>query len=108
MQPLLAKEIVSVKDIDWKAPEKIEDGGDDDDEDLVFGTDPFFKLLALVLAWGDSEGFDAKQIVAPWKEVIKERHPKIDNRDELWSDIQNLIGEESTGMIRPPPVAPTD
>jgi hypothetical protein len=101
LQPLLAKEIVSLKDIDWKAPAKTEEGGDDDDEDLIFGTDPFFKLLALVLAWGEGEGFDPKQIVAPWKEVIKERHPKIDNRDDLWSDIQNLIGEESTGLIRP-------
>lgn len=73
--------------LDWKAPDKPKDEGADED-DIDFGTEPFFKLLALLLKHCDSEGYDVgKDVVPPWKGVIKERHAKIEDADKLWKEI---------------------
>lgn len=85
--------------LNWKAPEKPKD---DDDDDIEFGTDPFFRLLAHLLKYCDAEGYDVKAaVVPPWKEIIKERHAKIEDADQLWKDIQDDVGEEAAALIRP-------
>ena len=46
IKPLRNKQIVQYKFITWKF-EKVKK--EDDDDDIVFGTNPFFKLLALIM-----------------------------------------------------------
>lgn len=85
MKPLLSKEIINLKMLDWKAPDKPKE---DDDDDIEFGTEPFFKLLALLLKYFDAEGYNVtSDVVPPWKAIIKERHAKIEDADALWSEI---------------------
>jgi len=100
LQPLLQKEIINLKMLDWKAPDKAKDEGDDDD-DIEFGTDPFFRLLARLLADQDAEGYPVAEIVKPWRDIIKERHAKIESADELWDDVKNDIGDEALAVIKP-------
>ena len=47
IRPLKKKKIVDFKHISWKVEDVKKDAEDDDD--IVFGTNPFFKLLALIL-----------------------------------------------------------
>ena len=58
--PLRKQKVVQYRFISWKT-EKIKK--EDDDDEYVFGTDPFFKLLALVLS-------DMKLSQTTWKNVI--------------------------------------
>ena len=51
--PLLLKDIVEYKFLKWKQevkPEVKDSGGGDDEDDITFGTEPFFKMLALILS----------------------------------------------------------
>ena len=61
IKPLSKKNVVQYKYISWKF-EKVKK--EDDDDDIIFGTNPFFKLLALILV-------DMKDMGNSWKEVCQ-------------------------------------
>ena len=51
LSPLVSKEIIHLSKITWTCPDDIKPKEEEaDEDDFFFGTEPFFKLLALVLA----------------------------------------------------------
>ena len=50
LNPLLEKEIIHLSKITWQVPKEAKPKDESDDDDYYSGTEPFFKLLALVLA----------------------------------------------------------
>ena len=64
-----------------------------DDEDYEFGTNPFFKLLALIFS--SAKEPDIKAYSQQWASVIKEKHSKIEDANELWGEIKDEIGDRA-------------
>jgi hypothetical protein len=58
IRPLVEKEKLDVTKVSWVAPVKPKTE-EDDEEEYLFGNDPFFKMLALVLADLTKEGYSA-------------------------------------------------
>lgn len=48
IDPLLEKKVIDWKKINWVTPEDKSAKTEDEDDDFEFGTEPFFKLLALI------------------------------------------------------------
>ena len=91
IKPLRDKKIVQYKQITWKF-EKIKK--DDDDDEIIFGTNPFFKLLALILVDMKLNHMDWKEICTSfdrthkWQSVADEKHTHIEDADDLWKEIE--------------------
>lgn len=103
IKPLREKNIVSYQHISWKF-EKIKK--EDDEDDIQFGTEPFFKLLALILvdmkrnqmSWKDiCKNFDKFN----WREPTDDKHQHIEEADSLWSEIKNEIGDSAASVVIP-------
>lgn len=105
IKPLREKNIVQYKFITWKfeKPKK-----EDDDEDIVFGTNPFYKLLAHIMvdmkdnmqmSWTDiSQSYDRTW---NWRSVAEEKFPHIEDEEDLWNEIKEEVGEANAGHILP-------
>ncbi len=62
-------------------------------------TDPFFKLLALVLA--SVKGPEMDRYGKDWASVIKVKHAKIQDRKELSNEVLGMIGADKYARIAP-------
>ena len=80
---------------------------EDDEEDIIFGTNPFFKLLSLILvdmhvigtSWSQlSQDFDR---ALDWRSVVDEKHKHIEDGEDLWNEIKDEIGEDYSNIIIP-------
>lgn len=96
--------IVQYKFISWKF-EKIKKEEEEDDE-ILFGTNPFFKLVALILYDMHENRQNWKQICQSfdswkWREVVDEKHAQIEDADDLWNEIKAEIGEQSAEIVIP-------
>ena len=108
IKPLQARSIVQYKYVNWKVDEPTKEVEDDDD--IVFGTDPFFKLLALILvdlkestspkrSWQDVVACFEKEL--KWRALADEKHKNIEEADNLWQEITEEVGEEAASIIVP-------
>lgn len=75
LNPLVEKEIVQLSKITWEAPPDARPKEEDEDDDFEVETDPFFKLLALVLASVKVPEMD--RYGKDWASVIKVKSAKI-------------------------------
>lgn len=103
IRPLRQKNIVQYKFISWKF-EKIKK--EDDDDEIIFGTNPFFKLVALILldmredrmSWKDiCSKFDSYK----WRTVVDEKHSHIEDAEDLWNEIKEEIGDQNADIVIP-------
>ena len=101
IEPLRAANILDWSKINWVTPEDKSKAAEDDDEEYECGPDPFFKLLALILAdhWKSSPGTLA-DFYKPWEKVVKEKHPKIE-QDDLFTEIEEEIGADAAKAVVP-------
>lgn len=89
--------------ISWKFDKKKED----EDDDITFGTNPFFKLLALILvdmklnhmSWKETVHFFDRS--SQWNAIVEEKYPHIEEADDLWSEIKDEVGEEHAKFVIP-------
>ena len=106
IRPLQKKGIVQFKHISWKVEEPKKDG--DDDDDIVFGTNPFFKLLALILldiknsdthkrTWQEVVNCFDKDL--KWRSVVEEKHKDIEDADDLWNEIKEELDDDVASSI---------
>lgn len=76
-----------MKFVKWKVEEAKKD---DEDDDLIFGTEPLFKLFALILtelrnsrkSWQDVVNSFEKEF--KWRNIVNEKHKSIEDKDQLW------------------------
>lgn len=102
VEPLLAANILDWKKINFVTPEDKSKKVEDDDDDIEFGTDPFFKFVALILAEQWKKAPDSiNDFCKPWAAVIKEKFPKMDEADETLAEIQEEIGADAAKVIMP-------
>lgn len=87
--PLMAQEIIDLSKITWVAPPqpKVED----EDEDMIFGNDPFFKMCAQVLAKAQQEGYHIDKICSSWTTGLKAMAEKLDEPDGIWAEIKSEL-----------------
>ena len=105
IKPLRNKQIVQYKFITWKFEKAKKE---DDDDDIVFGTNPFFKLLALIMvdmkdnlqmSWNEvTQNFERSW---NWRSACIEKFPHIEDAEDLWNEIKEEIGEANAGHILP-------
>ena len=99
LNPLLEKEIIHLSKITWQVPKEAKPKDESDDDDYYSGTEPFFKLLALVLA--SVKEPDIAKYGKQWSKVINERRAHIEDADSLWSELEGLIGASKYAKIKP-------
>ena len=106
IRPLRKKNIIKYKELTWKF-EKVKKEEDDDEDSFFFGTNPFFKLLSLILvdmhlvgtSWSQlSQDFDR---ALNWRSIVDEKHKHIEDADDLWNEIKDEIGEDFSNIIIP-------
>lgn len=103
VEPLLAEKILDWKKISWVTPEdKSKQAAEDDDDDIVFGTDPFFKFVGLILAeqWKKSPD-SLNDFYKPWAAVVKEKLDKMDDADDTFQAIEEEIGADAAKVVMP-------
>lgn len=79
-----------MKYITWKSEEAKKE---DDDDDYVPGTEPLFKLIALILtdlrkskkSWQQVVDLFEKEF--KWRNIVNDKHKDIEDADSLWQDI---------------------
>lgn len=95
IKPLKQKNIVQYKSITWK----FEKTKKDDDDDIIFGTNPFFKLLALVMVDMKEDKMTWDEISTNfertwnWRSSVDEKYAHIEDADDLWNEIKEEIGD---------------
>lgn len=108
IRPLQSKNIVQYKHISWKVEEPKKEGEEDDD--IIFGTNPFFKLLALILldlkksaspkrSWQDVVTCFEKEF--KWRAATDDKHQNLEEAEELWPEIKGEVGPEAAAIIVP-------
>lgn len=103
IRPLRKKNIVQYKFISWKVEKKKKE---EDDDEIVFGTNPFFKLLALILSDMNDDKMSWKDICSKfdsfkWRNVVDEKHAQIEDADDLWNEIKEEIGDSKAEIVIP-------
>jgi hypothetical protein len=80
----------------------------EDDDDIIFGTNPFFKLLALIVldlkkdeknkrSWQDVVTHVEKDLA--WRSILDEKHKHIEDAEDLWSEIKEELDDEVAASI---------
>lgn len=106
IRPLLKKNMMQLKHITWKVEEPKKDG--DEDDDIIFGTNPYFKLLALILldlkkaetskrTWQDVVNCFDKEL--KWRTITDEKFKNIEDPDDLWTEIKDELEDEVAASI---------
>lgn len=103
IRPLRQKNIVQYKFISWKV-DKIKK--EEDDDDIVFGTNPFFKLLALILSDMNDDKMTWRDICSKfdsfkWRNIVDEKHAQIEDAEDLWNEIKEEIGASKAEIVIP-------
>jgi len=105
IRPLREKNIVQYKHISWKFQKTKKD--EDEDDDIIFGTNPFFKLVALILVDMLQNGTNKNQIGQDldkqlhWRSVLDEKHAHIEDADHLWKEIKDEAGSDYADIVIP-------
>merc|ERR1711937_102718 len=89
----MSSEKLNLQKITWVAPPQPKKEEDDEDE-YVFGNDPFFKMAALVLGKASMEGYKPEDVCQNWHPAIKTMSEKIDEPDSIWDDIKKELKTE--------------
>ena len=100
MLPLLDKNAIDYKFVNW---ENKADKNQAEDE-YISGSNPFFKLLALIYYDLKSKrGKSWEEVIKQhdkWKKVCIEKHKNIEENEELWSQIELEVGKDPFRLIK--------
>ena len=105
IRPLREKNVVQYKHISWKFQKTKKD--EDEDDGIIFGTNPFFKLVALILVDMLQNGTNKNQIGQDldkqlhWRSVLDEKHTHIEDADDLWNEIKDEVGSKYADIVIP-------
>lgn len=104
IKPLMTINQLDLKFIRWSIePEKKDP---EDEDDILFdGTDSYFKLMAYILVDHSNSG-SWKETVSyynenNWNQVSKDKHEKIEEKDDLWDQIKSEIGDKAAQIVIP-------
>jgi hypothetical protein len=102
VEPLMAANIIDWKKISWITPEDKSKAVEVDEDDIEFGTDPFFKFIALILSeqW-KKQADSVTEFYKPWAAVVKEKKSKMEDADGTYSEIEQEIGADAAKVIMP-------
>jgi hypothetical protein len=91
--PLMSSEKLNLQKITWVSPPQPKKEEEDED-DYVFGNDPFFKMAALVLGKASMEGYKPEEVCKNWGPALKTMFEKIDEPESIWEDIKKELKSE--------------
>lgn len=104
IRPLINAKILNYKFLRWDLKPTYEDEGDEDT--LFEESDSQFKLLALILAghrpeksWAEIVRWYEKDV--GWKRHMVLKHEKLEEKDTVFDEIREEIGDEAARIIVP-------